>query len=64
MGPAIQWVESYVTDNRIYCVYIAENEDLIREHARRGNFPANEVSTVRARIDPTTSEIRPKATAG
>jgi hypothetical protein len=64
MGPSIQWVESYVTDDRIYCVYIAENEELIREHARRGNFPANEVSQVRTVIDPTTSEVRSKAPAG
>jgi hypothetical protein len=55
MGPDIQWVESYVTGDRIYCVYLAESEDLIREHARRGGFPANRVSKVVAGIDPTTA---------
>ncbi len=64
MGPSIQWVESFVTDNRVYCIYNADNEELIREHARRGNFPANVVNVVRSRIDPTTSEMRPKAAAG
>ena len=58
MGPSIQWVESYVTDDKIYCVYLAENADLVREHARRGGFPANAVNEVRARIDPTTAEKR------
>ena len=58
MGPAIQWVESYVTDDKIYCVYIAASEALVREHARRGNFPADSVSVVRSRIDPTTSEAQ------
>ena len=56
MGPAIQWVESYVTDDMIYCVYIAPNEALVREHAKLGGFPANKVSEIRAVIDPTTSE--------
>lgn len=56
MGPQIQWVESYVTDNKIYCVYIAPNEDLVREHARLGEFPANRVSRVVTMIDPTTAE--------
>ena len=56
LGPQIQWVQSYVTDNKIYCVYIAPNEGLIREHARRGGFPADRVSEVRTVIDPTTSE--------
>ena len=56
LGPSIQWVESYVTDDKIYCVYIAPNEALVREHARLGGFPANKVSEVRARIDPTTAE--------
>jgi hypothetical protein len=56
LGPEIQWVESYVTDDRIYCVYIAPNEELIREHARQGGFPANRVSAVRRMIDPTTAE--------
>jgi hypothetical protein len=56
LGPQIQWVESYVTDDRIYCVYIAPSEEQIREHARQGGFPANRISEVRAIIDPTTSE--------
>lgn len=56
LGPQIQWVQSYVTDNKIYCVYIAPNEGLIREHARRGGFPADRVSEVKTVIDPTTSE--------
>lgn len=58
MGPSIQWVESYVTDNKVYCVYNASGADQIREHAKRGGFPADEVNEVRARIDPTTSETR------
>jgi hypothetical protein len=57
LGPRIQWVESFVTDDKIYCVYIAPNEDLIREHASRGGFPANKVSEVRNVIDPTTAEV-------
>jgi len=56
MGPQIQWVQSYVTDNTIYCVYIAPDEATVREHARKGGFPANKVSQVRMMIDPTTSE--------
>ena len=56
LGPQIQWVQSYVTDNKIYCVYRASNEDLIREHAQRGGFPANKISEVRTTIDPTTAE--------
>lgn len=56
MGPKIQWVESFVTGDKIYCVYIAENEDMVREHARQGGFPANRVSAVVRMIDPTTSE--------
>ncbi len=58
MGPSIQWQESYVTDDKIYCVYIAASEDLVREHAKRGGFPVNSVATVRRVIDPTTSEMR------
>lgn len=57
MGPSIQWQESFVTDNKIYCVYIAESEDLVREHAKRGGFPANSIAAVRSVIDPTTSEM-------
>jgi hypothetical protein len=56
MGPKIQWVQSYVTDDKIYCVYIAPDEGAVREHAKRGGFPANRVSQVRTMIDPTTSE--------
>jgi hypothetical protein len=56
LGPSIQWVQSYVTDDKIYCVYIAPNEQLVREHATRGGFPANRVSPVREMIDPTTAE--------
>ncbi len=57
MGPSIQWVESFVTDDKIYCIYYAENEADIREHARRGGFPADAVNQVRVRIDPTTAEV-------
>jgi hypothetical protein len=56
MGPQIQWVQSYVTDDKVYCIYIAPNEEAVREHAQRGGFPANRVSQVRSMIDPTTSE--------
>jgi hypothetical protein len=56
MGPNIQWIHSYITDDRIYCVYIAADEDAIREHARRGGFPANRISRVRSMMDPTTAE--------
>lgn len=56
LGPQIQWVQSYVTDDKVYCVYIAPNEEMVREHARQGGFPANRVSPVRTMIDPTTAE--------
>jgi hypothetical protein len=56
LGPEIQWVNSYVTDDKIYCIYRAPNEDIIREHARKGGFPADSISKVRAHIDPTTAE--------
>jgi hypothetical protein len=56
MGPQIQWVQSQVTDDKIYCTYIAPNEDMVRQHAEQGGFPANKVSEVRAVIDPTTAE--------
>lgn len=56
LGPRIQWVQSYVTGNRITCVYIAPDAELVREHARRGGFPADSVEEVRAIIDPTTAE--------
>lgn len=56
LGPQIQWVESFVTDDKVYCVYIAPNEEMIREHARKGGFPANKISEIRTVIDPTTAE--------
>jgi hypothetical protein len=56
MGPQIQWVHSYVTGDKIYCVYRAPNEEMVREHARQGGFPANRVSEVTSVIDPTTAE--------
>lgn len=56
LGPSIQWVQSYVTGDKVYCVYIAPNEDLIREHAAQGGFPANRISEIRKVIDPTTAE--------
>ena len=59
MGPKIQWVQSYVTDNKIYCVYVAPDEETVREHARRGGFPANTIARVHSVIDPTTAEPMP-----
>ena len=56
LGPQIQWQQSYVTGDKVYCVYIAPDEDLVREHARQGGFPANRVSEVTAIIDPVTAE--------
>jgi hypothetical protein len=56
LGPQIQWVQSFVTDDKVYCVYIAPNEEMIREHARLGGFPANRISQVRAMIDPSSAE--------
>jgi hypothetical protein len=56
MGPQIQWVESFVTADKIYCVYIAPSEEMVREHARQGGFPANRVSAVTSIISPTTAE--------
>ena len=56
LGPQIQWVHSYVTDNKIYCIYRAPNEEMVREHAQRGGFPANRISQVKTMIDPTTAE--------
>jgi len=63
MGPQIQWVQSYVTGDKIYCVYIAPNEEMIREHASQGGFPANRVSEIKSIIDPTTAEEK-KQSAG
>ncbi len=57
LGPQIQWVESYVTDDKVYCVYLAPNEAMVREHAKQGGFPANRVSQIRRMIDPTTAEV-------
>jgi len=56
LGPQIQWLQSYVTGDKIYCVYIAPNEELIREHASQGGFPANRISEIKSVIDPTTAE--------
>ena len=56
LGPQIQWLESYVTQDKIYCVYIAPNEQLVREHATQGGFPANRISEINRIIDPTTAE--------
>lgn len=58
MGPQIQWVQSYVTGDKVYCVYIAPSAELIREHAQQGGFPANRVSEIKSIIDPTTAEMR------
>lgn len=57
MGTQIQWVQSYVTGDKIYCIYIAENEEMVREHAQKGGFPANSISEVMSVIDPTSSEV-------
>jgi len=56
LGPTIQWVQSYVTNDKVYCVYIAPDANLIREHAEQGGFPANKISEVKTMIDPTTAE--------
>ncbi len=56
LGPQIQWVQSYVTDDKIYCIYIAPNKEMVLEHAQKGGFPANSVSEVKRMIDPTTAE--------
>lgn len=57
LGPQIQWIESYVTDDKIYCVYIAPDEEMVRQHAQQGGFPADRISEVKAIIDPTTAEM-------
>jgi hypothetical protein len=57
MGPSVQWVESYVTDNKLYCVYIADNAQLVRDHADKAGIPANSVAEIRQVIDPTTAEV-------
>ena len=56
LGPKIQWVHSYVTQDKIYCIYIAPNEEMVLEHARQGGFPANQVSEIKHIIDPTSAE--------
>jgi hypothetical protein len=56
LGPQVQWVQSYVTDDKIYCIYIAPSKEMVLEHARQGGFPANSVAEVRTMIDPTTAE--------
>ncbi len=56
LGPQIQWLQSYVTDDKVYCVYIAPNQEMVAEHAKQGGFPANRISEVREVIDPTTAE--------
>ena len=63
LGPQIQWLHSYVTGDKIYCVYIAPNEELIREHASQGGFPANRISEIKSVIDPTTAEEKPRSAA-
>ncbi|PTQ85536.1 DUF4242 domain-containing protein [Nitrosomonas ureae] len=56
MGPGVQWLESYVTDDKVYCIYIAPDEAAVRAHAEQGEFPANRVSRIKTVIDPTTAE--------
>lgn len=56
LGPSIQWVHSYVTDNKLYCIYLSPNEEMILEHAKKGGFPANKISRVHTVIEPTTAE--------
>ena len=56
LGPQIQWIESYVTDDKIYCIYRAPSEELIRQHAKEGGFPANKISQIRTVIDPSTAD--------
>jgi hypothetical protein len=56
LGPQIQWVQSYVTEDKVYCVYIAPNKEMVQEHAKQGGFPANRISEIKSVIDPTTAE--------
>lgn len=56
LGPKVQWVESFVTDDKIYCIYIAPNKEMVLEHAQKGGFPANSIAEVKRMIDPTTAE--------
>ena len=64
LGPQIQWLESFVTADKLYCVYIAPSEDIIRAHAQQGGFPANRISEVKTVIDPTTAEEKQQTAAG
>ncbi len=64
LGPRIQWINSFVTENKIYCVYLAPDAETIREHASRGGFPANKISEVKGVIDPTTAEVRNESEKG
>jgi hypothetical protein len=64
LGPQIQWIESYVTDDKVYCVYIAASEELIREHASQGGFPADSIRQIRSRIDPSSAETRAAPSPG
>ena len=64
LGPQIQWVQSYVTGDKVYCVYIARNEEMIREHASQGGFPANRISEIKSIIDPTTAEAKTQSAGG
>ena len=57
LGPSIQWIHSYVTDNKIYCVYLAPNEEMVREHAKLTGIPANHIASIRTVIDPSTAEL-------
>jgi len=57
LGPKIQWIQSYVTDNKVYCIYLAPDEEIVRMHAQKGGFPANSIARVRSVIDPTTGEL-------
>ena len=63
LGPHIQWLQSYVTPDKIYCIYIAPNEEMIREHAQQGGFPANRISEIKTVIDPTTAELKQQSVA-
>ena len=63
LGPQIQWLESYVTPDKIYCVYIAPSEDMIRAHAQQSGFPANRISEIKTIIDPTTAEAKQQSAA-
>ena len=63
LGPQIQWLHSYVTGDKIYCIYTAPNEEMIREHAQQGGFPANRISEIKTVIDPTTAELKQQSVA-